>query len=147
MNNKQVEIRWKCSHCARRYSTDEMLALPEVKAVDDDPDPTGPTGYGYIAVCKCGKVFHRDKWRLQEDVAGLDGKPYWVSTVHLELNHGSILSPDKRLELWYETMIKGPDDKFLVYQDRYTTQAEAEAGHLLAVSQVRSGLIHSKEEI
>ena len=131
-----MEMRWKCSHCSRLYTFDEYLALPMVKAVEDDLDPTAPTGHGYFAVCKCDKVFDRDKWRLQEDVVGSDGKCYWVSTVHLELNHGFI-----GRELWYETMIKGPDDKFLDYEDRYTTKAEAEGGHLLAVSQIRSGLI------
>lgn len=130
------ELRWKCSHCGRIYSTDEMLALPRVKAVEEDSDPTAPTGHGYINVCECGKAFHRDKWHLKEDVIGPDGKSYWVSTVHLELNHG-FYGP----ELWYATMVKGPDDKFLDYEDRYTTQAEAEAGHAVVVSQVRSGLI------
>ena len=136
---KEMEIRWKCSYCGRLYTTDEYLALPTVKAVPDEPDPRALTGHGYLAVCKCDKAFHRDKWRLQEHVVDPDGKRYWVSTVHLELNHGFI-GP----ELWYETMVKGPDDKFLDYQARYTTKAEAEAGHLLAVSQVCSGDIHRR---
>lgn len=129
---------WACSHCDQRYSMNDLLALPTVKAVADDPDPTGPAGHGYLSVCECGKVFHRDKWRLQADVIGSDGKVYWVSTVHLELNHG-FSGP----EMWYETIVQRPDRAFLYYQDRYTTRAEAEAGHLLAISQVRSGLIHS----
>lgn len=111
-----TEQRWKCSHCGRMYSTDELLALPSVKAVEKEPDPTAGTGLDYFLVCKCGKVF----------------------TVHLELNHG-FLGP----ELWYETMVMERDGAdFLDYQDRYTTQAEAEAGHVLAISKVRSGAIH-----
>ena len=132
-----IELRWKCSHCGQLYTNDEYLALPKIQAVLDELDPGALTGHGYFVVCKCGKVFHRDKWRLQEYVAGRDGKRYWVSTVHLELNHG-FMGP----ELWYETMVQGPDGEFLDYQDRYTTKAEAEDGHLLTVSQVCSGAIH-----
>jgi hypothetical protein len=118
-----------------------LLALPKVKAVEADLDPTAPTGHGFIQVCECGKVFQRDTWRLQEYVAGADGLRYWVSTVHLELNHG-FMGP----ELWFETMVIGPDGEFLDYQDRYSTRAEAEAGHLLAISKVRDGAIHPLAE-
>ena len=135
-----MDTRWECSHCGRRYSTDALLARPAVKAVEEDVDPTAPTGHGFLFVCECGKVFHRDTWRLQEYATGPDGARYWVSTVHLELNHG-FLGP----ELWFETMVKGPDGNFLDYMERYSTRTEAEAGHLRAISQVRAGSIHAEE--
>ena len=132
-----MDTRWKCSWCGARYSTNEYLFdLLKIKAVENEGDPTGPGGHGYFAVCRCGKAFHRDKWRLQEHVDGPDGIRYWVSTVHLELDYG-FLGP----ELWYETMVATPEWDWCDYRDRYTTQAQAEAGHILAVDMVRSGAI------
>ena len=115
------DVRWRCSWCYTRYTTDQYLALPMVPADPTESDPQA--GHGYLAVCHCGKVFHRDKWRLQEFVGNALGR-FWVSTVDLELNHGFNAG-----ELWYETMIEGPDGQFSDYQPRYETREQAEAGH------------------
>lgn len=135
---------WMCSRCLRRYSTDELSALPLVPAVPEDPDPRAPGGHGFLSVCVCGSVFHRDRWRLQENVEA-EGRTYWVSTLALELNRGW-----GEQELWYETIVCLAFAKQMLrdlYCARYTTQAEAEAGHLLIVSNLLSGHLSLSEEV
>ena len=129
-----MDMRWKCSWCGARYTTDEYIFdLLQVPAVEDEADPPP---HGYIAVCRCGKAFHRDTWRLHDYIDGPDGVRYFVFTVHLELNFG-FLGP----ALWYETVVCTPDGHWCDFCDRYTTQAQAEAGHILVMDMVRTGAI------
>lgn len=124
-------MMWQCSWCKREYSSQEFLALPKVQAVPEDTNPREQ--HGYIPVCLCGRVFHGEKWKLQQVVGS-----YWVSTVHLELNHGF-----GQEQLWYETMIfkgQGVGDGEDEYCDRYTTQEEAEAGHKRVVEALQRGI-------
>ena len=123
-------MTWQCSWCKREYSTQELLELPKVQAVPEDTDPIQQ--HGYVSVCHCGKVFHEEKWRLQQLVGD-----YWVSTVHLELDHGF-----GKEHIWYETMIfkgQGSGNGEDEYCDRYTTQEEAETGHKRVVAALQSG--------
>lgn len=122
---KMVEkSEWKCGDCGKKYTTDELIKLKKVKAVETDINPKEQ--HGYICVCKCGYIFHKDRWQLKDNVTfsfnWLQGVKGFVSTIFLELNH---------FGYWYETMIfidKESDCK-CSYQNRYVTIAEARKGH------------------
>lgn len=104
---------WRCSHCFRAYTFEEMLELPKVQAIVDEADPMAMDGHGYHPACEYGKEFHKGKWQLRQEI----GK-YLVSTVHLELDHSFYRGPP----IWYETMIFGlPHEP----QWRYHTQEDA----------------------
>lgn len=62
----------------------------------------------------------------------------WVSTVFLGLDHG--LSGDGAPLLW-ETMVFEHGSWSELYYDRYTTHADALAGHEKAVELVRAGKV------
>jgi hypothetical protein len=67
------------------------------------------------------------------------GATYRVSTVFLVIDHGfhRHSEPNAAPVLW-ETMVSGPEG-FLDYQDRYTSRADAEAGHARAVGLLEKG--------
>jgi len=58
---------------------------------------------------------------------------YWISTVWLGIDHGWGDRP-----MIFETMIWGPSDKILNYQDRYSTEVAARLGHVEAIAWVRA---------
>lgn len=116
------KIDWKCGDCGKTYTTEKLMALERIKAVNGDSNPKKQ--YGYISVCKCGYRFHRDKWQLLEIVEfplnwfqALYGR---VSTVFLELNH---------FGYHYETMVFLNCKSSCWFQNRYKTRAEARKGH------------------
>lgn len=124
---------WQCSNCLKVYTNSQQLALRKVKAVETDTDPMEQ--HGYVPVCTCGKRFHLDKWRLQEEVEvnHPEGKKrLQVSTIALELDHGYVEGE----HLWYETMIFGSDDQ---YMERYETQEQAENRHKQIVELIKAG--------
>jgi len=137
---------WKCGKCGKEYTSDEFLALPKVKLVEDDTDPIKQ--YGYTSVCSCGYVFHRDRWHKTTEVeiqpvsfsfsapgslfrrgtmVNAERGKVRVSSVFLELDHQW---DPKGPSLYYETMI------FLdgvlaegLFQERYETQEQTEKRH------------------
>ena len=132
---------WQCSSCYKTYIFDEYLKLNKVKMKDDDSDPIN--NYGYTPVCTCGKVFHKDKWKLSKEIGD-----YWISTVHLELNHAH----KEGEELYYETMIFEKEatkkssfsDRIFRedhYQERYRSKQDAINGHNSLVIILESGTL------
>lgn len=78
-----------------------------------------------------------DRRRVAEDT--VDG--YWVSTVWLGMNHRYGDGPP----LIFETMVfAAPDGEVTnwgdLYADRYSTEAEALAGHTSVVEQLQAGV-------
>jgi hypothetical protein len=76
--------------------------------------------------------------RIGEDYVG----DYCVSTVHLGLNHQFGEGPP----LIFETMVFGADGNEItsfmdLYCDRYSTEAEARAGHERVVAAVKDGTL------
>lgn len=120
MNTLTVS-EWKCGDCGKLYATEELMKLKKQKAVEQDTNPKKQ--HGYVSVCECGYVFHKDKWQLKDNIEinlnWLQSLRGYVSTVFLELNH---------FGCWYETMIFLGDWK-CHYQRRYVTKAEARDGH------------------
>lgn len=123
---------WYCSHCNRSYTFDEFMNLEKALAQKGDIDHK----YGYVAICKCGKHFHTEKWRMldrlkiknkEEDVmVDID-----VSTIHLELIHFGFL---------YETMVLVDDYMHeSAIQRRYKTKEEAIEGHNDIVKRLKDG--------
>ncbi len=63
---------------------------------------------------------------------------YWVSTVYLGIDHSFGSGPP----LIFETMIFDNEaDEFLSFQDRYSTEEQAVAGHAAAVEAVEKGAL------
>jgi hypothetical protein len=126
---------WKCGKCYKVYSFDEWILLMKTKAVEDDTDPRNQ--HGFTQKCTCGYVFGTDTWRKREtvNVKGLRGVKADVSTIFLELNSKFGEGP----ALWYETMVFPKGNIESDYEWRYTTKAEAEAGHAMVVKALRSG--------
>jgi len=115
---------WKCGRCGREYSFEEYDRLPLVDL-----------GAGRrTRVCRCGYRFHVDKWTKKTEVK-LGDLTVTVSTVFLELNHGTDEKP-----LWYETMIF-PNTRNVECEQvwRYETREEAERGHDRIVGLLESG--------
>ena len=73
-----------------------------------------------------------DAWSVSRVVAQTVVGPMHVSTVFLVLDHNQSLDPDAP-PLVFETMIFDADGGD-VYQERYSTWNEAEAGHARAVA-------------
>jgi hypothetical protein len=124
----------QCSQCLRIYTFDEYLALPQVKAVESDTDPKSQ--HGYTSVCKCGAVFHRDRWHRSNVVATRDGA-FKVSTVHLEVDH----SLNGKPPIWYETMIFLEDGHFDLDEPqwRYSTKDAAITNHYRLLQALAGG--------
>ena len=83
-------------------------------------------------------LFEKDAKRVAEDTVG----PYWISTVHLRIDHGH----GRGRPLIFETMVFAKDADPLNLDnwcERYCTEDEAKAGHTVAVAMVRDGLIES----
>ena len=113
---------WKCGKCGKEYTSEEFIRLPSVPLVPEDKNPMEQ--HGYTPVCKCGYVFHRDRWHLVSKVK-LRECVVKVSTIFLELNHGF---GDE--DLWYETMIFSDKPEIECYFcERYKTKQEAIKGH------------------
>lgn len=117
----KLKTEWKCEDCGIEYTTKKLLKLKKVKAVETDTNPKKQ--HGYVSVCGCGYIFHKDKWQLKNNVVfplnWLQAVEGYISTVFLELNH---------FGFWYETMIFTKPYK-CYYQKRYILKSEARRGH------------------
>ena len=124
----------QCSKCLAIYSFEEYSALSMVKAVESDTDPKSQ--HGYTPVCKCGAVFHRDKWTLIDHVKTHDAT-FRVSTTHLELDY----SFDGKEPIWYETMIFLDEGHFHLDEPqwRYGSKEEATRHHNVLVRALAEG--------
>lgn len=71
-----------------------------------------------------------DHWRVGNDIVN----GYRVSTVFLAVNHQYGDGPP----LLFETMIFEPGTYFDIYCERYSTWAEAEAGHATAIEHAKT---------
>jgi hypothetical protein len=135
--------KWKCGKCGKEYSYQEFDKLKSIPLVPEDP-----YRYGLTNVCECGYVFHRDKWymktplELQTEYGPLKVE---VSTVFLELNHGTDENP-----LWYETMVfPGNIGNYEIecwYEERYETKEEAIKGHEKVVNLLKNGKFKLKPD-
>ncbi len=67
---------------------------------------------------------------------------YTVSTVFLGIDY----SFGGRKPLLFETAIFSQDSRLDLYCERYSTWAEAEAGHARILADVKAGLLPKKEE-
>ncbi len=123
---------WKCGKCGKKYTFEEFCKLDRIPLVPEDTDPVKQ--HGFTPVCKCGYVFHKDRWHLVSTVKLKEGIVK-VSTVFLELNHGY-----GGQDLWYETMIF-PENLEIscCYCKRYETKQEAIKGHKKVVKLLREG--------
>jgi hypothetical protein len=131
---KKDGMDWRCGECGTKYSTAELLKLDKIPAVGSDEEPE----HGFISRCKCGYVFHQDKWFLTDvfQITRMD-KPIALirlSTVDLELNH---------FGNYYETMVF-VDESYgkevtIYYEHRYKTKAEAIEGHNLILDRLLKG--------
>lgn len=133
-------IKWRCGGCGKEYST--IFGLERVKAVETDKNPSEE--HGYVGKCKCGYVFHKDRWYIQDtfkiyDYADIPLALIKVSTMFSELMS---LSGD-----WYETMVFV--EKSLIepvkkrpvkcsYRMRYKTLEEATIGHETIINKLRN---------
>jgi hypothetical protein len=77
-----------------------------------------------------GYPARRDSWRVGSDTVN----GHRVSTVFLGLDHQYGDGPP----LVFETMIFPPDSWSEVYCERYSTWAEAEAGHATAIEHAKT---------
>lgn len=111
-------MKWKCGDCGKKYATEELVNLKLIKAVEKDTNPKKQ--HGYISVCTCGYIFHRDRWRIFENfeipINFLQAIDCCVSTIDLELDHSGC---------WYETMVFVDSGWKCYYQTRCVTRAEA----------------------
>lgn len=126
---------WQCSACLEKYTFDEFFNLTH-----DWVDKKNKKKYGKVAICKCGKRFHTEKWQLKTTCDN-----YIVSTVHLEMEHPPVEITMEMGGYWYETMIykenkDGMD--FLPFQYRYRTRDEAEKGHKFVVENINKIILH-----
>jgi hypothetical protein len=125
--------RWiKCGKCGKEYDINEYLRLRTIPVNPNDLDPR--LGSGYTKICECGYVFGKDKW-MKKTTVKLKECEIEVSTVFLEVNHGSDEKP-----LWYETMIFPGTGLITCWQQwRYETREEAEKGHERIVELLKAG--------
>lgn len=122
---------WKCGKCGKEYEFDEFMELEHVKAVEEDTNPKKQ--HGFVSVCECGYVFHKDKWQMKEKIEiDFNDKKINVdvSTVFLELNH---------FGYYYETMIFADGNIDCNYQGRFVTKEEAEKNHKEIVKKIKDG--------
>jgi len=120
------ENKWQCSNCFKKYTFEEFIKLKNEYISEDK-------SYGKASICTCGKMFHRDKWKIVTKVEKgfWFKKTYAVSTIHLELNH---------FGFWYETMVFDKKHNSL-FSERYKTKEEAEKRHREIVNDVKCGKI------
>ena len=129
------DLRWRCSICFAKYSTEELIKLESYwyKPLNQ--------GYGRTSVCKCGARFHDDKWAIFSKIDN-----YTVSTIDLEMPVSGTEIPDWfDYNFWYETAIwentiKGR--KFLSFEMRYKTQEDALKGHEFIVKNINKIIEH-----
>jgi rubredoxin len=131
--------KWKCGKCGKEYSYEEFHELKSIPLVPEDTNPY--LQHGFTHVCECGYVFGRDRWHMKTP---LELKTEYgplkveVSTVFLELNHGTDENP-----LWYETMVFpeniGNHEVECWYEERYETKEEAIKGHEKVVNLLKNG--------
>jgi hypothetical protein len=131
MSFKVMDMRraYKCGKCGREYTEGEYETLRTIPV-----NPENVYKYGIAHVCECGYRFYLDRWSKRTEVQ-LKEDTVTVSTIFLEMNHGSDEKP-----LWYETMIF-PDKANIHCLDlwRYETREEAEKHHDEIVRLLRAG--------
>ena len=129
--------RWKCGKCGVEYETSEWLRLKRVPLNPTDVSPALQSGFALQ--CKCGYVFHRDRWRLKDTVTislPTGEVDVTVSTVFTEYAWNG---EDGEL-LWYETQILPVQPHVECFQCwRYRTKEDAEKGHMRVVEALKAG--------
>ena len=133
----QARVAFQCSCCFTNYTYDEMINCYSVWVNDDEK-------YGKVGVCNvCGKRHHEGKWQIMSFK-----KPYVLYTTHLEMPqvppnfHEDIMNS----EYFWETMIQNKQNgKWLDFQARYTSQADAEIGHWLAYDKLEDMILHPEK--
>jgi hypothetical protein len=129
--------RWKCGKCGMEYETAEWLRLRRVPLNPTDTIPAMQSGY--TPQCKCGYVFHRDRWQLR-DILTLSlptgDIEVTVSTVFTEYAWESVGG----VAFWFETVIL-PAQPYVECNQcwRYRTKEDAERGHLRVVDALKAG--------
>jgi len=135
-NETKHFTRIKCGRCRKVYHIENMInELLKQEAVPGDKR------YGYVSVCTCGYVFHKDKWLKRTRITA-NGVEIDVSSVFLEMSHISFDNDDV---MWYESMLFINERQLDLagaecnYQNRYRTKKEAVKDHNRLVKLVRAG--------
>jgi hypothetical protein len=129
--------RWKCGKCGVEYETSEWFKLKRVPLNPSDVSPAMQGGY--TPQCKCGYVFHRDRWQLKDTLTislPTGDVEVTVSTVFTEYawdgGGGEVL--------WFETVILPAQAYVECFQCwRYRTKEDAERGHQRIVEALKAG--------
>jgi hypothetical protein len=129
--------RWKCGKCGTEYETSEWLKLKRVPLNPTDVSPALQSGF--TLQCKCGYVFHRDRWRLKDTVT------VSLPTGEVEVTVSTVFTEyawdggDGEL-LWFETQILPAQSYVECFQCwRYRTKEDAERGHMRVVEALKAG--------
>ena len=122
----EIAKDWKCGNCGKEYNTEEMLTLKRVKAIEEDKHPEKE--HGFVSVCDCGYRFHKDTWRLCDNVKVITEKgevEIYVSSVYFDFIF-SHFGEEPR----YETRTFPNVDWFRFdYEQRRETKEDAEKDH------------------
>jgi hypothetical protein len=129
--------RWKCGKCGTEYEPAEWFKLRRAPLNPSDVSPAMQSGN--VPQCRCGYVFHRDKWQLKDTLTislPSGDTEVTVSTVFTEFAWDDEVGEP----FWFETVILPAQPIVECSQCwRYRTKEEAEKGHQKIVEALRAG--------